>query len=696
LVQPHKLLKGDLARNGASGLGVVLLLFGYLIDMKDWRVLRVSGPLKSVAVLYSTVAGALFFVALLFHTAQMPSIPFFVCVAASLIGVTYLRRKVFKGTPVQVFSFAESIAFALVAAFAGVIWFLWAFTRMGDHSAWGEETIKTFADATPHYKEIEFILWCSPALLSFMYLLVALVCWSRSWIHSRESGEEDTFVSAELKVICVAVGILAFITWLGVSLAVQSVDVSNIVIRFSAFMFLCLGLYVVSEIGIEKLEEAAVKDATVQAAIDFALSDWVKGAFALVALPLAPFLFALDAVHQCFRKCSRASSGCLTTEAYALLAWISKWNWASVLTKSMCCGLGAFLTKALVSHGLVVFLAWFNEYLEPWSVGSSLSLLFVVELILFLFPPVAGIPLYMIAGIVVIPKVRKLGYGVFAGIIAGTVYSFVLKMVAIAMEQKLIGQPLSRNIATKKFVGVQTPGMKAIRYILSQKGFHANQIAVLVGGPDWPTSVLTGILNLSLGAMLMRSIPLIVLIFPAVVASAYTISEAEDAASMSQNKAIAGVALALAAVFQGGASVLAAYYVQEATVDHKDEVDAMVDPQEAEVLESVEQDRITAKAWAKATGWSASPVWVRVVLVLGSLLASATVAVTMNPSNKAFTDFALTEKVSRLPGGVITLINAPGWVAIYLSIAVGVCLLVWGIWAKGAFGKKGMLIQPLQ
>ena len=48
-------------------------------------------------------------------------------------------------------------------------------------------------------------------------------------------------------------------------------------------------------------------------------------------------------------------------------------------------------------------------------------------------------------------------------------------------------------------VGVDPPNetMTSIKAILQEDGLSMGKVMILVGGPDWPTSVLTGLLKLS-------------------------------------------------------------------------------------------------------------------------------------------------------------------------------------------------------
>ena len=45
-----------------------------------------------------------------------------------------------------------------------------------------------------------------------------------------------------------------------------------------------------------------------------------------------------------------------------------------------------------------------------------------------------------------------------------------------------------------------------------------DKVCILVGGPDWPTSVLTGILGLDVFEMLLGSCPILLLIAPTCMA----------------------------------------------------------------------------------------------------------------------------------------------------------------------------------
>lgn len=70
-------------------------------------------------------------------------------------------------------------------------------------------------------------------------------------------------------------------------------------------------------------------------------------------------------------------------------------------------------------------------------------------------------------------------------------------------------------------VGVNSQAIRAMRVVLSEKGFSANKVYVLVGGPDWPVSVLCGILGLDVLPMLIGSLPVATLVVPTALTGAF-------------------------------------------------------------------------------------------------------------------------------------------------------------------------------
>jgi len=98
--------------------------------------------------------------------------------------------------------------------------------------------------------------------------------------------------------------------------------------------------------------------------------------------------------------------------------------------------------------------------------------------------------------------------------------------------------------------------IRGIEDILKRPGLKINKICILIGGPDWPTSVLTGILKLNVFQMLLGTAPCIFLVIPCVLTGSFMLKTSQVML------AVRGITLTLAAVVQGGAGIAAIYFVQ--------------------------------------------------------------------------------------------------------------------------------------
>jgi len=214
-----------------------------------------------------------------------------------------------------------------------------------------------------------------------------------------------------------------------------------------------------------------------------------------------------------------------------------------------------------------------------------------------------------------------------------------------------------------------------VRCILSEPGCRLSKVAVLVGGPDWPTSVITGIMDLPLLPMLIGSLPVVILIVPCCISAAFLLKAGEDSENYNQHMAVADVSLLLATMCTAASNMLAAYFVQNVVAENQEEMDKkdstwQKDPDEDQVLAAIEADAKYNEEYRKLTSWQVTPCAVKVVLVLGSLSATTTVAILLNPVSKAFRKFNLTDKVSELPNqSVLDVVYTAGYASL-ISLAI--------------------------
>ena len=154
-------------------------------------------------------------------------------------------------------------------------------------------------------------------------------------------------------------------------------------------------------------------------------------------------------------------------------------------------------------------------------------------------------------GIILTNAAVEAEYSFFFALLFTSLVCFGIKLCAVVIQQKIFGGMLGNRTWVRAFVGVNseysshhaqqstnnklqqsqqqsqptlpncgskqntdnvhmlrsgTP-IRAIRLILSKPGMSLKKISILCGGPDWPTSVLTGILKLRVLSMLWGSVP---------------------------------------------------------------------------------------------------------------------------------------------------------------------------------------------
>lgn len=686
--------------NLALGAGIIMAFFAYLFDFHLWQ-----GGWKNAAHIWFALCGVMFFLGIQFYATQWPSIPIITGMIMTLLSIVFVRAYVLEKADVRTFSFCASIVSFLLAIVVGGVWFTWAFTPwIGGYNGFDTEVRAEFQERGFQLLT-GFIIWSSPFIVAVVLFLIGLFTFLRSRFHVEDSIEgketnsernEDSYIGGELKVVLIFVCLALLGAWVAASIAATDIGLSNTVERFSLALFVTLLVYIALSIPRKDLEFAAQHNDTVLFLKSVAESDWMKGIALLLGWPFFPLFFVMEVVHQFVRRClqkvgieeSEKNDGdqpdqpkdLLTTEGRAALENMKGWNWDSVLMKCMYAGLIYFTLQVGISQGLNLFLSWLNEKIAPLHLGWILFIVLCIGLLLFLLPPIPGLPIYMVAGVVVVQRCQQDGMGFWTGVVIAVALCFSIKMLAIAMQQKCIGAVFSDNIEVRKTVGVQTVAMRAIEKILTQKGMNVQKVAVLIGGPDWPTSVLTGILKLRLSDMLLGSTPCFFLILPIVLATAFMLRAGQDVERAHQWQCMANVFTMLGVLVQMGSMIIAGYYIQDVSTRYKEEL-SKERPEDAAVIAAVAKDEKDARDRLERTGWSKQPLWLHGVLVLGSILFSLMMDLLILPGFHPFMDFTITQRISELPGGnPLSIIRASGWICIGLMITGCGCIVLHEIW----------------
>ena len=291
-------------------------------------------------------------------------------------------------------------------------------------------------------------------------------------------------------------------------------------------------------------------------------------------------------------------------------------------------------------------------------------------------------PIYLAGGILLTAK------GLLAGMSLPLVIAYIslvclcLKMLACAVQQKLFGERLGSFIAVRQAVGVNSNTVRVMKVILAEPGLTAPKVAILLGGPDWPTSVLCGILRLPLCGILVGTLPIVAVILPAVMSGAFMYltdnPEYPWAATMA----------AICATLTGGIQTAAGMYAARAIAGAlKERSDLLADTSGLD-QEVLARDKIAAEQAALyhgATKWTVLTACARYQLAAATGLMIASCY--LFSFAYTFRDLGLTDTVAcTLDGHGDRLVYPEGWLAIGLFCASAAVLKLFDVQARASRG----------
>eukprot|EP00927_Polykrikos_kofoidii_P006550 TRINITY_DN12649_c0_g1_i1.p1 TRINITY_DN12649_c0_g1~~TRINITY_DN12649_c0_g1_i1.p1 ORF type:complete len:975 (-),score=165.36 TRINITY_DN12649_c0_g1_i1:290-3214(-) len=291
--------------------------------------------------------------------------------------------------------------------------------------------------------------------------------------------------------------------------------------------------------------------------------DWTKAVVVCIIMPLIPVVFLLSALNQkvrCSRKIyqkiqpveqgdpvspklERASSELsayswiggfsvagapedhiLTIRVRKHLMMVATWDWLEITKKVYIVG-GCFVLYTITPRLLNVFLSWLGSMMQELPFWLIIIFVFFIGLVCFLLPPVPGVSVYLFAGVV---TAQTCPYDFWTGVLICITLCWVLKMTACAVQQKLIGEKLGDSVWVRQQVGVHKPVIRAIEAVLREPGWTMGKVAILCGGPDWPTSVGAGLLRLSVLQMEIGTVPIVLFVAPCTMCGSFYIRRDES------------------------------------------------------------------------------------------------------------------------------------------------------------------------
>ena len=234
--------------------------------------------------------------------------------------------------------------------------------------------------------------------------------------------------------------------------------------------------------------------------------------------------------------------------------------------------------------------------------------------------------------------------------------------------------------------------------------FTRGKVATLVGGPDWPTSVMMGLMGLPIAPMIAGTMPVICLVAPLSLSGSFMIQ-----GTVAPFPALTNIALALSSLSQVGTFVAMLHFVEQAssTPSKREALEKM--PYDLEVLELDRKSEEYQALYAELTAWHSKevPRSMRILLWVGAIsgICGCQFA-TLRGSNcwesfQLYPDFP-TQLRDNLGGSISNLIMMPGYGVLGLILISYLCRAIFKCWAgrlckrRYASGQRPKSFQPRQ
>jgi len=424
--------------------------------------------------------------------------------------------------------------------------------------------------------------------------------------------------------------------------------------------------------------------------------DYLRGAFIVTCLPFIAVYFLLSMVNQFFRKTGfnpiaqpskeddSDHASLLTVKGKKQMNRMKSWDSVRVITIAIYWGIFYMGMQVVVAQLTVVFLSWLIDATADFGLVAVSGILCGVGVAMFLLPPVPGVPVYLTLGIVLAAQ----GYetlGWMGSISYSTAVGLVLKLFSSAMQQKAIGEQLSHKVKVRQFVSINSTLMKSMRIVLGEKGLSIPKVAILIGGPDWPTSVLCGIMRLDLFQIIVGTMPIVFLIFPTCLTGALMFMSSLETDNGNPVYPWAGsvttVTASLTAMVQFGSMLVAAYYLEQTATRRSEEAKALGDDEEVKAAD--EKDEHMNKCYKDVTQWGIVPMFWKGVLLLSMASIIASCYLVQFFSELCFVQHSLTDSIEdNLGGNVANMFLPVGWVSVGLFTGSIVLLGLFSRWGK--------------
>ena len=710
-------LRGDQRESILCVTSVALALGLYVTDASHWS----GGRTRAARDALAAATAILFALSLGLSANRYPQAPPTLYLVLTPMMYAYMRARFFRARSMS--SYLAAIARSLYACAAIIIMLF--FAEAARTKAWWSTSLEMeYRHAIGCDVDITteclaaYVMWFAPCLAALASFIFATFCALLG--ASMRSSDRNGVLNFTIKAFGCGLMFVFLGLWVAVSIAGGAKALSAILVTFSMAALVVLSGALVATIGLDAIT-SKVTSVPLFASIMNAVTEKYANVFKAILLstPLT-FVFALylvlSFVNQRFRVAfntapdERGDSRWLTAKVSKQIDELRRWNWSRVMINVHYWIAVVIAFQVIAGSFTVVFLSYLRVKLATAPVALVYLIFAIVGLAMFLIPVIPGLPVYITGGIILTDAPLAKVYGGGASGYAWACFwavtlCFVIKLLAVVMQQKGIGERLGDRVWIRSLVNVNSTTMRSIRFLLTKPGLSLPKVAILVGGPDWPTSVITGILRLNVVEMIIGTLPVLLLIAPTTLAGAFMLKASRAAAgsehalcrptsiaelaedATSPWTSIADIGLLVTGLAQGLALVAAAYYIEKSAVDARDEIETL--PYDEEVLE-VERDEAHRNELTRAMmSWEELPNLARRALVLSTLAIIAAFWGIMFAPNflgeeSVVREYLLTDCVStRLHGKPWKIMTPLGW-----SLLAAVCASLYVVSRINASAKR--------
>jgi len=435
-------------------------------------------------------------------------------------------------------------------------------------------------------------------------------------VRAQASVKHIKNLTRELKLAVLGIASVFMLYWAALSMASIQMDESeNSISLFFRRQAMIVGVLVIC--FMLRIRRALLKVGAAEGVPDWVLhiteSDWLRALWLCISLPFIPII----AVCSTIRSGVRALRG---KEENKTAIPYNDWDMTSVLTKAVSLMFIFLLLTVLMRDGMNWVRDTVKDNTEHLSIPMLTLVLYTVGVALFTLPPTTGVPIYALAGNLLPDRFASpsmvggnvVGLGdseVWKGIIVATLMSLCMKLTGCVIQQQIIGKQLGNRPDIRKMVGVHTVPIRATEAIL--KGDRAfPKICILLGCPDWPTSVLCGILKLDLKKILVLTLPVLFQsALPTVLSGALLwLAEVHDGKPASRYLFYSAVSLAAVGFFQITLLMASLTYIHKEAANPVHKIER---PEDRVVIDYAEKEERKERQVRQLLSWSKLHILVR-------------------------------------------------------------------------------------